>query len=1518
MKKIVYSIVLIALVFQTGFSSKIRALAQGVETETSTPTLGPTELPLSSATETADPVTETSPTPTSPDTLEPFSQETPIPTTATPLIDESLLPDGEDENSLEATMPAYFEMALDETRGVLYGSDSDGDKIVVHRISDLGQKNFFSLPTGSSPHGIALSPDGNALAVALYGSDSIIFLDPDNGNTISTIALPDSDPSTWDVIYGREGRLYSSGSPHHSWTKVHIIDTNNYTLVGDAPISTYGSAYLAISSDKNTLYVNDGNNYIYKLDVSDDNIPDPSKTFASLDRKDKIVLSPNDSVLFTGDGVAWDPDLKATMGSILPNDYSEEEFLTFLPGRDAVAIAVDDVYGYNDRVVFARASNFFVLSIYALGDKGTIGSIAATSDGKKLIISSSKGMISINLANNFPPGKPQPMPKGSTAYFELVADEARQVLYGSNPTGQRVDIISMTTNKVIGKIWFNNNSFPKGMDISPNGNELAVALYQGGVIAFIDLDTRTITHKIFPDTRTPETPSYYSGTKPYDVIYGRPGRLYSSGAPYSSGSDFIHVIDTDNHEEIGRSGYQIASGPWLAISSDKTTLFVNDDKYVSPQKLYKFDVTTDALSDPVESAHADWLKGDRFLLSADERIFMDSGMVWDTSLLGQIGATGQAGNLALLPTHDAIAIGVDTATIDSILFSNDSTFYGIKKYTLPNAGKLGAMTAAFNGNKLFVSSDKSMMAVDLTAGLPGAAVAAPVGKRPYYDIVMDETRGFLYGSDPTGHKIDVISMATLKVVKKFRLVNGATPLGIDLSPDGQELAVAQSGASTLIFLNSETGAEIARIFTDTTQAAAPWEIGSYNVPFDVIYGSAGRLYSSGAPGAMGLDYLHIINTDTHEEIAKSDYYVRSLNSLGMSSDKNTLYVNLFGRSPHEILKIDVSADILPDPSGQPSASGASGRNFALTPDNTKLFLDSGQVWNSDLTEKLGSTELSGYLAILPAFNVVAMTVDQTDSKAIAFFNLSDYFGVKIYTLPVKGSLGPMVVTSDTTKLFVSTSVGIVKVDLSAGLPGVVISLPAGQIPYFDMIADEARGVLYGSDLTGHKIDVISMASQQVIGKYYLVNGASPTGIALSPDGSELAVAQYGASTIVFLDPETGDQIASIRPTGGGIHGPYDVIYGRADRLYSTPSLHVYDASAHTEIDMIPGPGSYPSMAVSSNGNTLYAINTYQSPEYLYRYDIATDTPVKINSVSMDSSYHIQTFALMESAEKILVSNGKAFRSDLSEDFGTFAPAGRVGVIPTQNAFLSAAGKTITFFDANTQQAIGAFSLPGVTAVGPVVVLSDDSALFVTTDIGVKKVNLSVFPPVVETWNFLSVGAKDGWIRESSETSAVGGAMKALGFLLAGDNAQKKQYRSILSFNTAALPDNALITKVVLKIKKQGIVGNDPFRTLGFLTADIRTGYFGTSALETSDFQAKASNASIGRFFATTPATGWYQLVLSDENFQYINLTGVTQFRLRFSRDDNNNSKDDYIQFFSGDNSVAARNRPTLIVEYVLP
>ena len=227
--------------------------------------------------------------------------------------------------------------------------------------------------------------------------------------------------------------------------------------------------------------------------------------------------------------------------------------------------------------------------------------------------------------------------------------------------------------------------------------------------------------------------------------------------------------------------------------------------------------------------------------------------------------------------------------------------------------------------------------------------------------------------------------------------------------------------------------------------------------------------------------------------------------------------------------------------------------------------------------------------------------------------------------------------------------------------------------------------------------------------------------------------------------------------------------------------------------------------------------------------------------------------------------------------------------------------------------------PAISGDGHYVAFSSLNSHLVPGDtngmVDIFRLELALIPPTVKTYQ--SIGAYDGWVIESGEDSETGIRVdeQASTFFL-GDANNDQQYRSILHFGTASLPNNAIITNVTLKIKRQGVVGTNPFTTHGNILVDIRKPYFDTAVeLQPADFQAPADHNAIG-MIEYAPGALWYTAALDPAAFSSINLTGTTQFRLRFALDDNDDNDQDIIKFYSGDASPA--DQPVLTIEYYLP
>jgi hypothetical protein len=192
------------------------------------------------------------------------------------------------------------------------------------------------------------------------------------------------------------------------------------------------------------------------------------------------------------------------------------------------------------------------------------------------------------------------------------------------------------------------------------------------------------------------------------------------------------------------------------------------------------------------------------------------------------------------------------------------------------------------------------------------------------------------------------------------------------------------------------------------------------------------------------------------------------------------------------------------------------------------------------------------------------------------------------------------------------------------------------------------------------------------------------------------------------------------------------------------------------------------------------------------------------------------------------------------------------------------------------------------------------------------------PPTPQKLILESTGTLDGWILESSETSNVGGTMNANNptFNL-GDNATNRQFRTILSFCPGDLPFDATIIKAVLKIKRQGLAGTDPFTTHNKIAVDIRQGAFSNNlTLQLTDFKAVAHKNAVGLISNNPQPGNWYLANLKADAFPFISATACIQLRLRFQLDDNNDLGTDILKFYSGDATPAAR--PRLILTYTTP
>jgi DNA-binding beta-propeller fold protein YncE len=257
------------------------------------------------------------------------------------------------------------------------------------------------------------------------------------------------------------------------------------------------------------------------------------------------------------------------------------------------------------------------------------------------------------------PALAEPPPAGT--YFDLIVDPGRARLYGSNYRAGTVDVLS-TAGQVIASLPVGQR--PAGVDLSPDGRELAVALSEAAQVAFVDVESLKVTRRVTPaGTLGPN--------RPWDVVYGRRGRLYSVGNSGSEGIDFVHTFDAATKAELGRSTTVVRAAPRLAITADGDTLFVAESDFW-PNSLQSFDVRTSTPERVAGAPHGSAVARTLAIAPDGGRLFASSGQVWPADL------TGPVGNAAAVVDEVRYGLDVEYAPSSGRLYiSGGSTVYEV-------------------------------------------------------------------------------------------------------------------------------------------------------------------------------------------------------------------------------------------------------------------------------------------------------------------------------------------------------------------------------------------------------------------------------------------------------------------------------------------------------------------------------------------------------------------------------------------------------------------------------------------------------------------------------------------------------------------------------------------------------------------------------------------------------------------------------------------------------------------------
>lgn len=182
-------------------------------------------------------------------------------------------------------------------------------------------------------------------------------------------------------------------------------------------------------------------------------------------------------------------------------------------------------------------------------------------------------------------------------------------------------------------------------------------------------------------------------------------------------------------------------------------------------------------------------------------------------------------------------------------------------------------------------------------------------------------------------------------------------------------------------------------------------------------------------------------------------------------------------------------------------------------------------------------------------------------------------------------------------------------------------------------------------------------------------------------------------------------------------------------------------------------------------------------------------------------------------------------------------------------------------------------------------------------------------------------SRDGWIYASSQSGTFGsttghsndGNGLKVGNLQPAGQTTSRAHRSIVSFDTSSLGNRKLMRGSLALC--EGSLTGDPYGQLGSLLVDIRTGSFLASSLEAADYQEPASATAIGVLPKPAGVGEWTRADLSQTTMSFVNKSGLTQFRLRYSTSSSFTYPSAWIGFHSGETAQGSTYAPLLVVSY---
>ncbi len=283
---------------------------------------------------------------------------------------------------------------------------------------------------GDGPIGLAVSPDGGRLYVAVNGADSVAVIDTATGRPTATIAV---GVGPVDVVGSPDGaRVYVTNKGDGT---VSVIDTATHTVIGTAAVGGVPSG-IAVAADGSSVYVstNAGDDgFVVVLDA-DGGISTGIRVGAN---PAGIAVDPNGGRIFVAQaGGVSVVDINLRVVTAVVDVPGRPYSVALVRGGTVLYVAGNDVNGV---LAIIDAVNGTLVDTRGLG--GGTSALVQSPDGR--VLYTTRSLLNI------------------VAQIDVDGDDDRTIAVGSSPTR---------------------------VAVSPDGSHLYVSYYGSDTVALLDLN----------------------------------------------------------------------------------------------------------------------------------------------------------------------------------------------------------------------------------------------------------------------------------------------------------------------------------------------------------------------------------------------------------------------------------------------------------------------------------------------------------------------------------------------------------------------------------------------------------------------------------------------------------------------------------------------------------------------------------------------------------------------------------------------------------------------------------------------------------------------------------------------------------------------------------------------------------------------------------------------------------------------------------------------------------------------